>query len=346
MVLKSLIGMMSSDLSIDLGTANTLVYLKGNGIVADEPSVVAVREGGRGERRIIAVGNEAKLMLGRTPESIRAIRPLKDGVIADFEITEHMLKHFIKKAHNRKKLVRPRIIISIPSGVTQVERRAVIESAFTAGAREVYLIEEPIAAAIGVGLPISEPTGNMVVDIGGGTTEVAVISMNDIVYAQSVRTGGDKMDEAIIQYMKRKYNLLLGESFAERVKIELGAAIVENGSDKMELRGRDLGSGIPRTMMVTAEEVNEALSIPIGVIVETVRSTLENTPPELASDFLEKGIVLTGGGAKLKNIDKLINKETGLPIVIAENPLIMVVLGCGRALDDPDLLKTVTTPGR
>jgi len=346
MVLKSLFGMMSSDLSIDLGTANTLVYLKGKGIVADEPSVVAVREGGRGERRIIAVGNEAKLMLGRTPESIRAIRPLKDGVIADFEIAEHMLKHFIKKAHKRKTLVRPRIIISIPSGVTQVERRAVIESAYTAGAREVYLIEEPIAAAIGVGLPISEPTGNMIVDIGGGTTEVAVISMNDIVYAQSVRTGGDKMDEAIIQYMKRKYNLLLGESFAERVKIDLGAAVVENGNEKMEIRGRDLGSGIPKTMTVTAGEINEALSVPIGVIVETVRSTLENTPPELASDFLENGIMLTGGGAKLRNIDKLLNKETGLPIVIAENPLIMVVLGCGRALDDPDLLKTVTTPGR
>jgi rod shape-determining protein MreB len=320
--------------------------LKGKGIVADEPSVVAVREGGRGERRIIAVGNEAKLMLGRTPESIRAIRPLKDGVIADFEIAEHMLKHFIKKAHKRKTLVRPRIIISIPSGVTQVERRAVIESAYTAGAREVYLIEEPIAAAIGVGLPISEPTGNMIVDIGGGTTEVAVISMNDIVYAQSVRTGGDKMDEAIIQYMKRKYNLLLGESFAERVKIDLGAAVVENGNEKMEIRGRDLGSGIPKTMTVTAGEINEALSVPIGVIVETVRSTLENTPPELASDFLENGIMLTGGGAKLRNIDKLLNKETGLPIVIAENPLIMVVLGCGRALDDPDLLKTVTTPGR
>ncbi|MBN1881183.1 MAG: rod shape-determining protein [Deltaproteobacteria bacterium] len=338
--------MMSSDLSIDLGTANTLVYLKGKGIVADEPSVVAVKEGGRGERRIIAVGSEAKLMLGRTPESIRAVRPLKDGVIADFEIAEHMLKHFIKKAHNRKTLVRPRIIISIPSGITPVERRAVIESAYTAGAREVYLIEEPIAAAIGVGLPISEPTGNMVVDIGGGTTEVAVISMNDIVYAESVRTGGDKMDEAIIQYMKRKYNLLLGESFAERVKIELGAAIVENGSEKMEIRGRDLGSGIPKTLMVTADEINEALSVPIEVIVETVRSTLENTPPELASDFLENGIVLTGGGAKLKNIDKLLNRETGLPIVVAENPLIMVVLGCGRALDDPDLLKMVTTPGR
>ena len=346
MVVKSLIGMMSSDLSIDLGTANTLVYLKGRGIVADEPSVVAVKEGVRGERRIIAVGSEAKLMLGRTPESIRAVRPLKDGVIADFEIAEHMLKHFIKKAHKRKTLIRPRIIISIPSGVTPVERRAVIESVYTAGAREVYLIEEPIAAAIGVGLPISEPTGNMIVDIGGGTTEVAVISMNDIVYAQSVRTGGDKMDEAIIQYMKRKYNLLLGESFAERVKIDLGTAVVENGSEKMEIRGRDLGSGIPKTLMVTAEEVNEALSVPIGVIVETVRSTLENTPPELASDFLENGIVLTGGGAKLKNIDTLLNKETGLPIVIAENPLIMVVLGCGRALDDPDLLKTVTTPGR
>ena len=346
MGLNSLVSMISNDLSIDLGTANTLVYLKGQGIVADEPSVVAIKEGLRGERKIIAVGMEAKLMLGRTPETIVAVRPLKDGVIADFEITEHLLKHFIKKAAAKRSLLRPRIIISVPSGITPVERRAVIESATTAGAREVYLIDEPIAAAIGVGLPISEPSGNMIVDIGGGTTEVAVISMNGIVYAESIKVGGDKMDEAIIQYLKRKYNFLLGESSAEKLKMEMGTALVEGENKTTEIKGRDLVSGIPKTQTINSEEINEALSIPINMIVETIRRSLENTPPELSSDFVDKGIVLSGGGSLIKNIDRLIKKETDLPIIVAENPLTVVVLGCGRALDDPDLLKQVAVLGR
>jgi rod shape-determining protein MreB and related proteins len=346
MVLNSFARMISNDLSIDLGTANTLVYLKGKGIVAEEPSVVAIKEGLRGERKIIAVGMEAKMMLGRTPESIVAVRPLKDGVIADFEITEHLLKHFIKKATTKRSLLRPRIIISVPSGITPVERRAVIESATTAGAREVYLIDEPIAAAIGVGLPISEPSGNMIVDIGGGTTEVAVISMNGIVYAESIKVGGDKMDEAIIQYLKRKYNFLLGESSAENLKIEMGTALVEGEIKTTEIKGRDLVSGIPKTQTINSIEINEALSIPIDMIIETIRRSLENTPPELSSDFLDKGIVLSGGGSMIKNLDRLIKKETNLPITVAENPLTVVVLGCGRALDDPDLLKQVAVLGR
>jgi rod shape-determining protein MreB len=336
----------SNDLSIDLGTANTLVYRKGRGIVADEPSVVAIKENNRGDRKIIAVGTEAKMMLGRTPESITAIRPLKEGVIADFEICEHMLRHFITKALKRRPLVRPRIIVSIPSGITPVEKRAVIESATTAGAREVHLIYEPIAAAIGVGLPISEPSGNMVVDIGGGTTEVAVISMNGIVYSQSVRVAGDKMDEAIVQYLKRKYNILMGESSSEKLKIEMGTALVEDENRKKEIKGRDLVSGIPRTLTITSKEINEALHVPIHTIIETVRNSLENTPPELAADFVEKGIVLSGGGSLIHNIDKLINRETGLPVYIAENPMSVVVLGCGRALDDSDLLKLVTVQHR
>ena len=346
MVLNSLVSMISNDLSIDLGTANTLVYLKGKGIVADEPSVVAIKEGPRGERKIIAVGKEAKMMLGRTPESIVAVRPLKDGVIADFEITEHLLKHFIKKTTSSRSLIRPRIIISVPSGITPVERRAVIESATTAGAREVYLIDEPVAAAIGVGLPISEPSGNMIVDIGGGTTEVAVISMNGIVYSESIRVGGDKMDEAIIQYLKRKYNFLLGESSAEKLKMEMGTALVEGENETTEIKGRDLVSGIPKVQTISSVEINEALSVPIGMIVETIRRSLENTPPELSSDFVDKGIIISGGGSLIKNIDRLINKETNLPIMVAENPLTVVVLGCGRALDDPDLLKQVAVLGR
>ncbi len=346
MVINSFARMISNDLSIDLGTANTLVYLKGKGIVAEEPSVVAIKEGPRGERKIIAVGKEAKMMLGRTPETIVAVRPLKDGVIADFEITEHLLKHFIKKATTKRSLLRPRIIISVPSGITPVERRAVIESATTAGAREVYLIDEPIAAAIGVGLPISEPSGNMIVDIGGGTTEVAVISMNGIVYAESIKVGGDKMDEAIIQYLKRKYNFLLGESSAEKLKMEMGTALVEGEIKTTEIKGRDLVSGIPKTQTINSIEINEALSIPIDMIIETIRRSLENTPPELSSDFLDKGIVLSGGGSMIKNLDRLIKKETNLPIIVAENPLTVVVLGCGRALDDPDLLKQVAVLGR
>ncbi|MBN1574114.1 MAG: rod shape-determining protein [Deltaproteobacteria bacterium] len=346
MILNSLVDIVSNDLSIDLGTTNTLVYLKGKGIVADEPSVVAIKEGPRGERKIIAVGKEAKLMLGRTPEEIVAIRPLKDGVIADFEITEHMLKHFIKRASPRRSLIRPKIIIAVPSGITPVERRAVIESASTAGAREVYLIDEPIAAAIGVGLPISEPSGNMIVDIGGGTTEVAVISMNGIVYSESVKVGGNKMDEAIVQYLKRKYNFLIGESSAEKLKMELGTALVEGENRTVDIKGRDLVSGIPKVQSVSAVEVNEALSIPMDMIVETVLRALENTPPELSSDFVDKGIVISGGGALIKNIDRLLKKETKLPIIIAENPLSVVVLGCGRTLDDQDLLKQVAVLGR
>ena len=346
MAIKSFLGVLSNDLSIDLGTANTLVYLKGKGIVADEPSVVAVKENHRNERKILAVGVEAKEMFGRTPESIKAIRPLMDGVIADFEIAEHMLRHFIAKARSGRSLVRPRIIISIPSGITPVEKRAVIESATTAGAREVYLIDEPIAAAIGVGMPISEPVGNMIVDIGGGTTEVAVISMNGIVYSESVRVGGDKMDDAIIQYLKRKYNFLIGRSSAEKLKIDMGTALVEGENERIDIRGRDLVTGIPKTLMITSSEVHEALSVPIKTIMDTIRNALEKTPPELAADFVERGIVLSGGGALLKNIDKLVHKETGLPIIIAENPLSVVVLGCGRALDDPDLLRQVVTPGR
>ncbi len=346
MILNSLVDIVSNDLSIDLGTTNTLVYLKGKGIVADEPSVVAIKEGPRGERKIIAVGKEAKLMLGRTPEEIVAIRPLKDGVIADFEITEHMLKHFIRRASPRRSLMRPKIVVAVPSGITPVERRAVIESATTAGAREVYLIDEPIAAAIGVGLPISEPSGNMIVDIGGGTTEVAVISMNGIVYSESVRVGGNKMDEAIVQYLKRKYNFLIGESSAERLKMEMGTALVEGEGRAVDVKGRDLVLGIPKIQTVSAEEVNEALTIPINMIVETVLRALENTPPELASDFVDKGIVISGGGALIKNIDRLLQKETRLPIIVAENPLSVVVLGCGRTLDDQDLLKQVAVPGR
>jgi len=346
MSLYSLFGSFSNDLSIDLGTANTLVYRKGKGIVADEPSVVAVKENSKGERKIIAVGIDAKLMLGRTPEFITATRPMKDGVIADYEICEHMLRHFIGKALKGKTLIRPRVIISVPTGITPVEKRAVIESAMTAGAREVFLIYEPIAAAIGVGLPISEPSGNMIVDIGGGTTEVAVISMNGIVYSESMRVGGDKMDEAIVQYLKRKYNFLLGESSAERIKIEMGTALVEGEAKKMDVKGRDLVSGIPKVLNITSVEVNEALSGPINIIVNTVKNALENTPPELAADFVEKGIIVSGGGALIKNLDKLLNRETGLPIIIAENPLSVVVLGCGRALDDPDLLKLVIVAGR
>lgn len=346
MAFNSFFNAVSNDLSIDLGTTNTLVYRKGKGIVADEPSVVAVKENSRGDRKIIAVGSEAKLMLGRTPETITAIRPLKDGVIADFEICEHLLRHFIAKAHSRRTLMRPRIIISIPSGITPVEKRAVVESASTAGARKVYLIKEPIAAAIGVGLPISEPSGNMIVDIGGGTTEVAVISMNGIVYTESVRVAGDKMDEAIIMYLKRKYNFLLGKSSAEKLKIEMGTALVEDDNRKMDVKGRDLVSGIPRTLTITSEEINEALSVPINTILDVARNALENTPPELAADFVDRGIVLSGGGALIHNIDKLLKRETGLPIIIADNPLSVVVLGCGRALDDPDLLKLVATSGR
>jgi len=341
-IFNSIWGMFSNDLAIDLGTANTLVFMKGKGIVVSEPSVVAVKTGAAGQRKVLAVGTDAKEMLGRTPGSIVAIRPMKDGVIADFDHTEEMLRYFIRKVHNRKNLVRPRIVICVPSGITQVEKRAVRESAESAGAREVYLIEEPMAAAIGAGLPITEASGNMIVDIGGGTTEVAVISLAGVVYAQSVRVGGDKLDEAIVQYMKRKYNMLIGERTAEAVKIGIGNVYVTDEAPVvMDIKGRDLVSGIPKTMEVNSDEIREAMSEPINTIVEAVRISLERTPPELAADIVDKGIVLAGGGAYLKNMDILLQKETGLPVVVAEDPLSCVVLGSGAILDQLDLLKQV-----
>jgi rod shape-determining protein MreB and related proteins len=342
MIFDSILGLFSNDLAIDLGTATTLVYVKGKGIVLCEPSVVAVRKDSRGGRKILAVGKEAKRMLGRTPGNIVAIRPMKDGVIADFEITEQMLRYFIAQVHKGRTLVRPRIIVSVPSGITEVEKRAVRESAQSAGAREVYLIEEPMAAAIGAGLPVSEPSGNMIVDIGGGTSEVAVISLSGIVYAQSVRVGGDKMDEAVIAYMKRKYNLLIGEQTAERVKCTIGNAYADNEVRTMEVKGRDLVAGVPKTVVVTGDEIREALMEPINSIVDAVLLALERTPPELAADIVDKGIVLTGGGALLKSLDVRLREETGLPVMVADDPISAVVLGSGKALDHMDLLREVT----
>ncbi len=334
-------GFLSNDLAIDLGTASTLVYVKGKGIVANEPSVVAIRKDLSGSKKILAVGNEAKKMLGRTPANITAIRPMKDGVIADFDITESMLKYFIQIVHQRKSFIRPRIIVSVPSGITPVEKRAVKESAELAGAREIYLIEEPMAAAIGAGLPVSEPVGSMIIDIGGGTTEVAVISLSGIVYSQSVRTAGDKMDEAIVQYVKRKYNLLIGERTAELIKITIGTAYPEKEIKTVDVKGRDMVTGIPKTMEISAEEIMEAIAEPVNTIVEAVKIGLERTPPELASDIVDRGIVLAGGGALLKNLDTLLREETGLPIIVAESPLTAVVMGSGMALDELDLLKDV-----
>ncbi|MFT7578536.1 MAG: rod shape-determining protein MreB [Myxococcota bacterium] len=340
-----LYSLFSNDLAIDLGTANTLIYVKGKGIVSCEPSVVAVQKDGRGSRRVLAVGKDAKEMLGRTPGSIVAIRPMKDGVIADFEITEAMLRYFILKAHNRRTLVRPRIIICVPFGITEVERRAVRESAENASAREVYLIEEPMAAAIGAGLPITEPSGNMIVDIGGGTTEVAVISLAGIVFSKSIKCGGDKMDTAIINHIKRKYNLLIGERTAENIKCSIGTAYPTDEVMTMEVKGRDLISGIPKTITINSDEVREALAEPIYQIVEAVRHALEGTPPELAADIVDKGIVLAGGGALLRNIDILLREETGLPVMIADDPMSAVVLGSGKALDSLALLKGVAVRG-
>ena len=341
MIFDWLAGMFSNDLAIDLGTANTLVYVKGKGIVTNEPSVVAVRNDAKGGKRILAVGMEAKNMLGRTPGSIVAIRPMKDGVIADFEITEAMLRYFIERAHNRRTMVKPRIIICVPYGITEVEKRAVRESAESAGAREVYLIEEPMAAAIGAGLPITEPSGNMIIDIGGGTTEVAVISLAGIVYSKSVRVGGDKMDEAIVNYLKRKYNLLIGERTAEQIKIEIGTAYPDEKLQKMNVKGRDLVAGIPKTIEVVSEEIREAITDPVNTIVDAVRVALEKTPPELAADIVDKGIVLAGGGALIRNLDVLLQEETGLPIMVAEDPLSAVVIGSGKALDQIDVLDNV-----
>ena len=335
------LGWFSNDLAIDLGTANTLVYVKNKGIVLTEPSVVAVRKDDHGTKRVLAVGKDAKLMLGKTPGNIVAIRPMKEGVIADFEVAEAMLRYFIRKVHNRRSLVRPRIVVAVPSGITQVEKRAVRESAESAGAREVYLIEEPMAAAIGAGLPITEPVCNMVVDIGGGTTEVAVISLAGIVYSKSVRVAGDKMDVAILQHIKRRYNLLIGEPTAELIKTTIGNAYPTGQVETMLIKGRDLVSGIPKTIEIDSDEIRESIQEQIDAIVETIKIALEQTPPELASDIVDRGIVLTGGGALLKNLDHLLRLETGLPITLTEDPLSTVVLGSGKALDEIDVLKEV-----
>lgn len=336
----SLFGWLSNDLAIDLGTANTLVFVKGKGIVLREPSVVAIRKDAR-TNKVLAVGKEAKMMLGRTPGNIVAVRPIKDGVIADFEVTEAMLRYFINKVHNRRTLVHPRIIISVPSGITQVEKRAVKESAESAGAREVYLIDEPMAAAIGAGLPITEPTANMVVDIGGGTTEVAVISLAGVVYASSVRVAGDKMDEAILHYIKRKHNLAIGEHTAELIKTTIADVMPEPPYESMEVKGRDLVSGVPKTLTITSEEIRSAITEQVDAIVEAVKMALELTPPELSADIVDQGIVLTGGGALLRNLDQRLREETGLPIIIAEDPLSSVVLGSGKALENIEMLKDV-----
>lgn len=342
MIWDRIIGAFSNDLAIDLGTANTLVYAKGKGIISSEPSVVAIRRDSRGQKKILAVGKEAKEMLGRTPGMIEAIRPLKDGVIADFEVTEAMLRYFIRAAHNRKSLVRPRIIIGVPYGITEVEKRAVRESAESAGAREVYLIQEPMAAAIGAGMPVTEPSGNMIVDIGGGTTEVAVISLAGIVESQSVRVAGDKMDEAILQFIKRNYNLLIGERTAELIKINIGNAFPDGEGREMQVSGRDLIGGIPRYLEINSDEIREAMAEPVHTIVETIKTTLEKTPPELAGDIVEKGIMLAGGGALIRGMDKLIHEETGLPVMVANDPLSSVAYGAGKALDELSVLREVS----
>ncbi|HQM22780.1 MAG TPA: rod shape-determining protein [Kiritimatiellia bacterium] len=336
-----LLGYFSNDIGIDLGTANTLVYVKDRGIVLREPSVVAIQQG---SSRVLAVGEEAKRMLGRTPGNIVAIRPMKAGVIADFEVTEAMLRYFIRKSHNRK-WVRPRIIISVPSGITEVEKRAVKDSAIHAGAREVYLIEEPMAAAIGVGLPVQEPAGNMIVDLGGGTTEVAIISLAGIVLSRSVRVGGDEMDEAIVQYMKRVYNLMIGERTAEEIKITIGSAYPLGDEVSMEVKGRDLVAGLPKTLTITSEEIREALQEPVAAVVEAIRITLERCPPELASDLVDRGIVLAGGTSQLRGLDKLLAEQTGLPVHVAEDPVSAVAEGTGVVLHELNFLRKVSTGG-
>ena len=374
-MLHNILGWFSNDLAIDLGTANTLVYVKGKGIVCDEPSVVVIR---RDNKKLIAVGAEAKKMLGKTPADIIAIKPLKDGVIADFDATEEMLKYFIKRVHNRRSFVSPRVIIGVPSGITQVEQRAVKDAAQASGAREVYLVGEPMAAAVGVGLPVGEPSGNMIVDIGGGTTDIAVISLDGVVYSKAVRVGGDKMDEDIIAYIKRRYSLMIGDRTAEQIKIEIGSAYAEDnelvlsrqfkptaegdvieftpGSHErkdahqvtkrtdqltMEIKGRDLISGIPKTLTITQEEIRDALVETVNSILDTIKIILENTPPELAADIVDRGIVLAGGGALLRGLDALIREKTGLPVAVADDPLTAVVMGVGRMLDDLDLLRRV-----
>ncbi|CUW46418.1 rod shape-determining protein [Novacetimonas hansenii] len=340
------LGLLSADMAIDLGTANTLVYVKGRGVVLNEPSVVALAEV-RGKKQVLAVGEEAKLMVGRTPGNITAIRPLRDGVIADFEVAEEMIKHFIRKVHNRRMFASPLIIVCVPSGSTAVERRAIQESAESAGARKVFLIEEPMAAAIGAGLPVTEPSGSMIVDIGGGTTEVAVISLGGIVYARSVRVGGDKMDEAIISYIRRNHNLLIGESSAEQIKIGLGSAIPPDDPDDAgpwrEVKGRDLINGVPREVVVSQAQIAESLAEPVSQILDAVTTALENTPPELAADIVDKGIVLTGGGALLYRLDEVLRRATGLPVTVAEDALSCVAMGTGRALEEMKRLRNVLT---
>jgi rod shape-determining protein MreB len=376
-MLHKILGWFSNDLAIDLGTANTLVFVKGKGIVCDEPSVVVIR---RDNKKLIAVGAEAKRMLGKTPADIIAIKPLKDGVIADFDATEEMLKYFIKRVHNRRSFVSPRVIIGVPSGITQVEQRAVKDAAQASGAREVYLVGEPMAAAIGVGLPVGEPSGNMIVDIGGGTTDIAVISLDGVVYSKAVRVGGDKMDEDIIAYIKRRYSLMIGDRTAEQIKIEIGSAYAKDKDNElvlsrqykpaadseviefspgvheikelhqsakrpdqltMEIKGRDLISGIPKTLTITQEEIREALAETVNSILDTIKVILENTPPELAADIVDRGIVLAGGGALLRGLDALIREKTGLPVIVADDPLTAVARGVGSMLDDLDLLRRV-----
>jgi len=340
-----LLGMMSADMAIDLGTANTLVYVKGRGVVLNEPSVVAIADV-RGKKQVLAVGEEAKLMLGRTPANISTIRPLRDGVIADFEVAEEMIKYFIRKAQRRRRFASPLIIVCVPSSSTAVERRAIQESAESAGARKVLLIEEPMAAAIGAGLPVTEPSGSLIVDVGGGTTEVAVISLGGIVYSRSIRMGGDKMDEAIISYIRRSHNLMIGESTAERIKIDIGAATPADDADDrplQEIKGRDLMNGVPREILVSRRQIAESLAEPVAAIVEAVKVALENTPPELAADIMDKGVVLTGGGALLYRLDQVLREATGLSVVVAEQPLSCVALGTGRALEDMKRLRNVLT---
>ena len=337
-----LLGMISADMAIDLGTANTLVYVQSRGIVLNEPSVVAIAET-RGRKQVLAVGDEAKMMLGRTPGNIHAIRPLRDGVIADFEVAEEMIKHFIRKVHNRRSFASPQVIICVPSGSTEVERRAIRESAESAGARRVFLVEEPMAAAIGAGLPVTEPTGSMVVDIGGGTTEVAVLSLGGIVYSRSVRVGGDKMDEAIISYIRRNHNVLVGEGSSERIKKEVGSACPPNNGEGrvLEVKGRDLMNGVPKQLEITERQISESLAEPVAAIVEAVKVALEHTAPELSADIVDKGIVLTGGGALLSNLDFVLRHSTGLPVSLAEDPLSCVALGTGRCLEEMNTLKNV-----
>ncbi len=341
---SKLLGLLSADMAIDLGTANTLVYVKGRGIVLNEPSVVAIATV-KGKKQVLAVGDEAKMMLGRTPGNIEAIRPLRDGVIADFDIAEDMIKHFIRKVHNRRSFSAPQVIVCVPSVSTAVERRAIQESAESAGARRVFLIEEPMAAAIGAGLPVTEPTGSMVVDIGGGTTEVAVLSLGGIVYSRSVRVGGDKMDEAIIAYIRRNHNLLVGEGSAERIKKQIGSACVPADGDGeiMEIKGRDLMNGVPKELVISERQIAESLAEPVSSIIEAVKVALEHTAPELAADIVDKGIVLTGGGALLGNVDLVLRHATGLPVTLADEPLSCVALGTGRCLEEMKTLRNVLT---